>query len=282
MQLAVMILGLMFAAIIGSIIYFNSSFFHAVRLVRAIKSDDMEEVQRIVEKDPASINRYPTVAPPFWQSAMNRKDMYPLTQACHQGNEEMIRFLIASGADVNCNDGYTPLSVTYRRKNDNWYAVSLLLLQNGADLHYKTEYSGGMESALFDIIQPRPLGNSTVYVPESNEEVFNSFLFAVENCSRDEVNWDRLFRRCVSCGYERRGQEIEYLLNGGFCSVNTPDEEGKTPLMYAAERTNVQTVDYLILNGAKIDAMDNTGKTVLDYAKSEDIRAVIAEKIKFK
>lgn len=67
----------------------------------------------------------------------------------------MITLLLEKGADPNCNDGLTPLSIIYTVKVNNWYRISLTLIEYGASLDYITEYSGEKSSVLQDIVKVR-------------------------------------------------------------------------------------------------------------------------------
>ena len=123
--------------------FFNSNYYYSKKLISAIREVNIIAVQQIIEKKPTCINTYPTIMSKWWQSAMGIGVWYPLNEACVSGSIDLIELLIKNGADVNCNDGLTPLSVTYSTKIDNWYEISQLLIQNGASLDYITDYSGG-------------------------------------------------------------------------------------------------------------------------------------------
>ena len=129
---------------------------------------------------------------------MNWRVCYPLNEACCTDNVELIELLIANGADVNCNDGLTPLSITYSGKRDNWYAISIVLIESGASLDYTTEYSGGKSSVLRDIVTIRSGSSLSGYVPENNEEVVRAFNYALENCDHSSVDWMRVLQHSVS------------------------------------------------------------------------------------
>lgn len=60
---------------------------------------------------------------------------------------------------------------------------------------------------------------------------------------------------------------IEILLNAYSGDVvNSPIEDGKTALMYAAELNSPEVITVLLDKGARVDIKDNTGNTALDYA----------------
>ena len=57
----------------------------------------------------------------------------------------------------------------------------------------------------------------------------------------------------------------EYLINQG-ADVNARDNVGGTPLMKAAKNSKFNVVKLLILNGAEMQAVDNSGNTPLVYS----------------
>ena len=127
-----------FAFIISMIIlvFLNSNYFYSIKLSKAIEKGDIIGVNEIIARNPESINTLPSILPAKINSLFDIRIYYPLTLACKTGNTEIIVKLIESGADVNCNDGYTPLSITYQCKNSNWYEISEYLIENGVDRNH--------------------------------------------------------------------------------------------------------------------------------------------------
>ncbi len=72
---------------------------------------------------------------------------------------------------------------------------------------------------------------------------------------------------------------IQLLLDAG-ADPNLPDKEGRTPLMFAAEKGKRFIVDLLLDNGAKVDQRDKKGQTALWHAalngKSKTCQALLA------
>lgn len=168
--------------------YFNSNVYYSKKIVKAIEKEDIETVKSIMEKKPDCVNTFPTKVPRWMYTIIDVSVRYPLNEACATGNIELIRLLLENGADVNCHDGRTPLSVTYHQKVENWYPISLLLIEYGASLDYTTDYSGEYSCILMDIVQVRPGSNAVDYVPESVDEVMSAFHYAIANC--DYKEWE--------------------------------------------------------------------------------------------
>ena len=255
-----------------STMFLNSNYYYSKKLISAIREEDIIAVQQIIEKKPSCINTYPSITSKGWHSAMNWRVCYPLNEACVTGNIDLIKLLIKNGADVNCNDGLTPLSVTYSSKIDNWYEISQLLLQNGASLDYTTEYSGGKSSVLQDIVKVRSGATLPEYKPESKEEVIKSFNYALENCDDSNVNWMRVLQHSVS---NDRIEIVKLLLDQGYCTVNDTSV-GMTALMFATRDSTTEMVQLLLDYGADKNIKSSNGKTAYDYAIQSNNKDIIA------
>ena len=252
--------------------FLNSNYYYSKKLILAIREENIIAVQQIIERKPTCINTYPSITSKWWHSAMNRRVFYPLNEACITGNINLIELLIKNGADVNCNDGLTPLSVTYSSKIDNWYEISQLLLQNGASLDYTTEYSGEKSSVLQDIVQVRSGAALPGYKPESKEEVIKAFNYALENCDHSNVNWMRVLQHSVS---NDRIEIVKLLLEQEYCTVNDTSV-GITALMFAARDSTPEMVKLLLDYGADKSIKSTDGKTAYDYAVQFNNKDIIA------
>ena len=59
---------------------------------------------------------------------------------------------------------------------------------------------------------------------------------------------------------------IEDIISKDNDSIHDQDKHGRTALMYAALNGHLETVRYLVGNGAKVNIMDSSGNTALHYA----------------
>ena len=252
--------------------FLNSNYYYSKKLISAIREENIIAVKQIIEKKPTCINTYPTITSKGRHSAMNWRVCYPLNEACATGNIELIELLIENGADVNCNDGLTPLSITYNSKVDNWYEISQLLLQNGASLDYTTEYSGGKSSVLLVIVQVRSGAALPGYKPESKEEVIKAFNYALENVNHNNVNWMRVLQHSIS---NDRIEIVKLLLEQEYCTVNDTSV-GMTALMFAARDSTPEMVKFLLDYGADKSIKSTDGKTAYDYAVQFNNKDIIA------
>ena len=237
-------------------------YFYSKELIKAIQNNKIETVKEIVQRHPKAINTLPSAAPDGWNSAMNLRVVYPLTEACFEDNIEMVKLLLQNGADPNANNGLTALSVTYTGKRNDWHDISLLLLEAGASLDYVTDYSGESISILHDIVQVKPGGDADGYRPENKEEVIKAFIYALQNCNHNKVDWMWVLQHCVT---NDRLEIVKLLLDEDYCDVND-SSRGMSALMFAVRDSTLEMVELLLHYGADKTYQDKNGNTALDYA----------------
>lgn len=75
----------------------------------------------------------------------------------------------------------------------------------------------------------------------------------------------------LSLAVENSRYEIyDYLLKGNKINIDTKNEQGKTALAIAAENGDVQSVDYLIKNGANMEIKSKRGLTPYNLANESN------------
>lgn len=260
---------------IGIIVYTRSDYAYSKQLVNAIHSGDHVTIQRILSEKPTCINSLTTPVSKTLCSVFDYRPIYPLIMACGVGDMDTIKLLIEHGADVNCNDGRTPLSITYAAKKENWFEISMFLIGKGASLDYQTEYSGNGLSVFGDILQKRPGALLEGYVAENADEVMFAFQYAMDHLEPSQVNWSRVMRDAVS---NDRYEIVTLLIVQNLCDVND-STSGRTPLMYAARDSDVDMVKLLLSFGADPSIVSADGNTAFDDAVlfgNLDIAAVLA------
>lgn len=264
-RLLIFIAAIIFIGGIILVILNNLDHYYAKKLVHAIRSEDMATIEEILETRPSCVDTYPQTAQEkllnvvFEQQSMP----YPIVAACKTDNFEIVKLLVEKGADLDCNDGSTPLSVTYSEKSEHWYQISTYLIENGASLDYIIDYSWGYSSILSDIVTSRGGVGRLEYVTESETEVMDAFLYALEHCDHSKVAWIYVLRDSVM--YDRI-EIVELLLDGNYCDANDASISGLTPLIFAARFSTSEVVQVLLDRGADKDYIDPEGKTAYDYA----------------
>lgn len=263
---------------VASAIMLNSNYYYSKKLCQAIKSEDLDTVKQILEKKPSCINTFPAILPRsvlYGVFDLNRV-LYPLNEACLTGNFEMVKLLVYSNADVNCNDGFTPLSIAYSSKPDNWYQISLFLIENSASLDYATEYSGDASAILQDIVSTRGGAALPGYIPDNETEVIAAFHYAIAHCDRSKVKWMRVLQHSIT---NNRIEIVRFLLDENYCDVNDTSI-GMTALMFAAQNSTLEMVELLLEKGADKGYISPEGTTAYEYAirfqpENEEVIAIL-------
>lgn len=239
----------------------NSNYWYSNKLVSAIYDHDIKKIEQILEKKPDCVNTFPNILPNSITSIIEATSNYPLTIACRLGYMDVVKLLVESGADVNIEDRPTALSETYVNSSEDWYEISLYLIENGASLDYYIDSPG---EALEDIVNFHPGEDS----PEGVEKVYKSFFYAFEHCDKSLVDWDSVLFESITFN---RTVVVEFLLDNQYCGVNSYLSTSHTPLMAAARSSfsNTEMIKLLLDRGADKTMKNDEGKTAYDIALEE-------------
>ena len=231
----------------------------SVKIVEGIKKGDIVGVSQILQKEPSAVNLPASFVPKgLYVLLTDHHVPYPLIEACYTDNIDIVKLLVEAGANVNCYNGTTPLSVVYQSKKDNWYEISQYLIRNGASLDYKTSNSGGYSAIFYDIVQER---REKGY-PNDEENVSVAFNYALKNSDHSNVNWMRVLQHSVS---NDRIEIVKILLEQEYCNVNDTSV-GMTALMFAARDSTPEMVQLLLDYGAEKSYTSPDGRTAYEYA----------------
>ncbi|XP_064089251.1 poly [ADP-ribose] polymerase tankyrase-like [Macrobrachium nipponense] len=242
------------------------------QLLEASKSGDIECVRRVLVSQPhlvnvrdldgrhstplhfaAGYNRVPIVEYLLQHGAdVHAKDkggLVPLHNACSYGHYEVTELLVRHGASVNVADlwKFTPLHEAAAKGK---YDIVKLLLKNGADVNRKN----------------RDGHTALDLVKESDQDV------------ADLLRGDAALLDAAKKGNLAR---VQKLLNPE--NINCRDSQGRnsTPLHLAAGYNNLEVAEYLLENGADVNAQDKGGLIPLHNASSYGHLDIAALLIRF-
>ena len=243
-----------------------------IQLLEAAKAGDMEVVKKLISANPHSVNcrdldgRHST--PLHFAAGYNRvtvveyllehgadvhaKDkggLVPLHNACSYGHYEVTELLIKHGACVNVADlwKFTPLHEAAAKGK---FEICKLLLKHGADANKKNRD-----------------GNTPLdLVKEGDHDV------------ADLLRGDAALLEAAKKGNLSRVQKLSTQEN-----INCRDNQGRnsTPLHLAAGYNNVEVAEFLLENGADVNAQDKGGLIPLHNASSYGHVDIAALLIKF-
>ncbi|XP_078310376.1 poly [ADP-ribose] polymerase tankyrase-1-like [Crassostrea virginica] len=243
-----------------------------IQLLEAAKAGDMEVVKKLISQNPHSVNcrdldgRHST--PLHFAAGYNRvvvveyllqhgadvhaKDkggLVPLHNACSYGHFEVTELLIKHGACVNVADlwKFTPLHEAAAKGK---FEICKLLLKHGADPNKKNRD-----------------GNTPLdLVKEGDQDV------------ADLLRGDAALLEAAKKGNLARVQKLAAQEN-----INCRDTQGRnsTPLHLAAGYNNVEVAEFLLENGADVNAQDKGGLIPLHNASSYGHVDIAALLIKF-
>ncbi|MDR3478371.1 MAG: ankyrin repeat domain-containing protein [Gammaproteobacteria bacterium] len=157
-----------------------------------------------------------------------------------------IEKLFELGASINYQDeeGYTPLMRAVNAKDD---AIAEYLLNEGANPLLQSKYGKKASQLTFS--------NSLIY----------PVLKAYE------------LRFAVATG-DLKTVKIVCSVADPTIFINNKDDDGKTPLFIASEKSHSEIVDYLLWKGADYTLMDNNNKTPFDIATDNTISTTLFER----
>ena len=250
-------LAVLLVVCIALLTFYFVNCYQANKLVDAIRQKDFPKIEYIVEKYPHCVNTFPSVSSLWWLAVMGIRVQFPLEVACREGDAETVRYLVEQGADVNCNDGFTPLSEIILVKPEGWHDTFYYLIDHGAELNYVTE---SRTTALEDAVEYEHRDGVDM------DEVCDVVRYLLKHGAPDKDDVMDALCRCAEQD-SRSIPVMEILMEEGHIGVNDKGWKSITPLMVAAAYGDVETVKYLLSCGADVDAVDDDGETAIDRAE---------------
>ena len=227
-----------------------------------------------------------------------KQDSMALHSASDAGYHEIVQFLLRQGADVNCRDPKMRTALMYAAYKDNVGTLRALLHQ-GADLELQDSFgstalmyaaSGGSKESC------RILADHGADLDMQNKDGLGSLVYAIQNRRHSTLNLlldlgaNPYVSNCLGTSalhWAAKKGEVECcatLLQHGV-DVDTPNNKGVTPLMYAADcvpryGSNIRVMKFLIDSGANLRALDEDLSSALMYAAHSGSEANIGLLIK--
>jgi ankyrin repeat protein len=160
----------------------------------------------------------------------------------------------------------------------------------GSASQSKVEVEEALKKALKEALVNKTIVNSHGWTPliyvasrtdfESVNTVLDN-LFSLSKTVKIDLQIDAQGPECgktaLIYAIERGNVEAVNKLIKARANVNAPDKKGKSPLMYAAEKSNTAIMKALIAARANIEATDHVGDTALIYAVSQSSSEFIKE-----
>eukprot|EP00833_Pecoramyces_ruminatium_P018269 jgi/Orpsp1_1/1192301/evm.model.d7180000092096.1 len=160
--------------------------------------------------------------------------------ACLSGNEDLVKYLVEHGANINKKNKYgkTPLSRACFSENKN---IIKYLIKHGADINKKN-----------------CLGKTPLYelYLNKNENFIKYFKYICQINKENYYGETPFFKACLS------GNEniVKYLVEKGVY-INKINNKGETPLFNACLSGNENIVKYLVEKRVDIDKENYNGET---------------------
>ena len=167
----------------------------------------------------------------------------PIMMAAYKGGIETANLLIASGANINCQDNFGNTALIYAVKKSNTEIVKLLI-EAGADINITN--SENMTALIIAINENNIEIAKLLVESDINAKTNDNFgMFLISVASFGKLEFVKLF--------------IEFGINIDFTSDQML---GMTPLMMAAGNGHLEVVKFLVESGANINLQnDVTNKT---------------------
>ncbi len=186
-------------------------------------------LDELISKPSAGVNDIKELIP---KTSKNDLDQALKTALLNEKKSDVIHLFLDKGADINTGDESALFFALRNKKNVN------LLLKQGADPNYENAFG---KTALYYAVAYNDHELTTLLI-NHGADVNHTYKSKAE---LDKIRWSELpfYQSVCSMKHTRR-----------------------TPLMHAAQHSDIQMLKLLISRGADVTATDETGATVKDFA----------------
>ncbi len=249
-------------------------------LMRAVKIDDPDRVRTLIYTNVDTNER-------------NYAGITPLTVAAERGHVDIISLLVEKGkADVNLTSSYgiTPLIAASAAGQT---AAAKYLLDHGANSAVRD--NTGKTALLYSLLNdtpdltavlskggevsvnlPDPSGNSPLMIASQKGFVKQVKSLLAGGAHVDYRNPASGLSALAAAAAEDHSDVIRALARNGHATLDLPDLNGRTPLMYAVEQEKHDALRTLIILKANTNEQDTDGTTPLMRAAAKNDTQSIA------
>ena len=200
-------------------------------------------------------------------SSRNKYGQSALLVACYWNQSESIKALLSHGADVNISDYRkdTPLVTVLALKQVD---IAWIMLDHGANMDIIDDQNRlclhwAAKTGSLDIV--RKVFEATFWTVSGNRK---SRRRKSETRQANRVHWD-LKEGSITAGMEKtintHRKRLSDQPNAKLLTDQHCDNEGRSPLHFAAVSGSIACVEYLVSKGYDLDVLDIRGRSVLDY-----------------
>ena len=227
---------------------------HYAKRSKKLKGDS-ELLELLGEKqpEPQVLEPEPTPESEPEPATLNDDDFLAL---CRDGTAEEIQEAINSGANLRAKDTEDNTALMIAAEQ-NTPEVVAALLDAGADISVRNSQG----STAYDIAAMNDKLSGSSVIGRLNPELAQILRMTLQ---RD------ILKICRSGSIEDIRQAIDSGVN-----LNVRNNNGDTPLIFAAQKNTAEAVEILINAGANVNVQDNSGNTALIYAASYNSGDVI-------
>lgn len=209
---------------------------------------DLGRLQLLLEEEDMNVNAKTTKG--GWTA---------LHRACGENLLEVVRFLVANGADVNLHSNVNQWTPLHQASWNGLLPLATLLIELGASLHAKDED-----------------GWASLHMACRNGHLEVAKLL-LENGADIDVKDKNGLTPLHWAHYIVKSEVVRFLIENG-ADVNSKNKDGETPLhwgfykdldtswhhiRYGFGRGRMEAIKLLIENGADVNAKNNKGRTAL-------------------
>ena len=196
----------------------------------------------------------------------------PLSLAVKNGKIEIIDYLLLHGADPNIPNKYgeTPLAIAVSRgSSTGWMDIVKLLVQHNADINLCNNE-----------------GRSPLFIAVSDENLPTTEYLATQGADLNVIDCkgsnplhyaaNRSYYNIVQC-LVRHGCDLNVVDNRQATVLHVIARTGKAPGFDAREKGFLQTMEFMVTAGAKVNLKDKDGKTCFDHLSTKDKICLLTE-----